>query len=661
MNYQFMQSKKCNFVVEQHAAMKYNIKKDSLFDSEFTNTGTDITATWDLAKNAIAVGLSQEKSLTILYEFINQLFTAPELEDEWPIYPFLVQLQPLIEPLFQQSGTKQLIALYVHCLDKVPHKINRLKITITELAFLQSNPGKAVPRVKALINQNVIFLLTNYTKLIPSSTGGGKTTIGADDINKILSTFHIKPKNRDDYKTGFAFALRQCSPADVQYFLDYQEGQYIAEKNFLIFLDSVLTEFHDLFEPKTLKEVEKWLEQKQTILEEAGAEVFSFSKDITKNKEEVLVNIKTFKADHSYTSEIQKILLRKKALKDYYCHKRDRKNLARTTLSLELDQIFLKIEQHEEIMRLIKDRPFDIFPEVISFTEKVNFTFTRDSTIFEPIYRKEKAYLERKNAELLQSLKGNSAAMTSFHQKWIGEPLKSADPDFPFFFVYALRQQKPSRLFHFLDHHLTICERSMETLLAEVCEDYADLPTQGTIDRIKQWTKERASKLSDQKQSLEAKPDPLPDGYKLIDTGLNQEKVKECFAFLHEVKDDNGNSFLSKANYDEVFRYGLAIPTGRISEPTAQLYLDNSKFSLAVVLHFLHKFAKSIEKYKGRSIQSLRSDLALFLYASFKGFYTPYVEKEQPAAIKAIRKRINSQKNPPFRSEKVTFDKYLPV
>lgn len=605
--------------------MKYNIKKDSLFDSEFTNTGTDITATWDLAKNAIAVGLSQEKSLTILCEFINQLFTAPELEDEWPIYPFLVQLQPLIEPLFQKSGTKQLIALYVHCLDKVPHKINRLKITITELAFLQSNPGKAVPRVKALINQNVIFLLTNYTKLIPSSTGGGKTTIGADDINKILSTFHIKPKNRDDYKTGFAFALRQCSPADVQYFLDYQEGQYIAEKNFLIFLDSVLTEFHDLFEPKTLKGVEKWLEQKQTILEEAGAEMFSFSKDITKNKEEVLVNIKTFKADHSYTSEIQKILLRKKALKDYYRHKRDRKNLARTTLSLGLDQIFLKTEQHEEILRLIEDKPFDIFPEVISFIEKVNFISTRDSTIFEPIYRKEKAYLERKNAKLLQSLKGGSHTLASFHQDWIGEPLKSTDADFQFFFAYALRQVERKRLRAFLKHQINHCQQPLRLLLEDTLEDFEELFQPKYISAVQQWMEENTRLLDQQhRETADWGNQAAPDGFIKIKSALTQEQITTAFHAFHERTDLNkGKPFLSKDEVAELCNIGLAYPE---SEPVFK------PFKLHISSGCKEKFFGLIYAlYDQNMISSTRSgtkeDFARFLKHQFSGFEDRSVEK----------------------------------
>ncbi|WP_421946844.1 hypothetical protein [Phaeodactylibacter xiamenensis] len=630
-------------------------------DADLLNTGTDITQTWEKAKTSIALGLSSANGIKALYSSLKKALHPSNFDTQILAFPILENLYQNLDCIFRDPDLERVLSIFLERLILYPNKISPARLIITEALFQASNKHQ----VPAIFDNFILHFLHFFSLKSSELWPDGKfklSEIQDEHIDKVLDIFSLDFKKHPViFKIGFGFALRQSSVAGISDFLDFQENQYLSERNFFIFLDDLIKEFNEIFEPKTLKEVAKWLEQKQTILEEAGAELFSFSKDITKNREEILVNLNTFKADRSYIDEFQKTLLRKKALEDYYRHKRDRKNLARAVLSLELDQIFLKKDQYEKIVRLIEDRPFDIFPEVISFIEKVNFISPRDSTVFDPIYRKEKAYLERKNVQLRLSLKENSDDLTSFHREWVEEPLKSTDADFPFFFVYALRQQKPSRLFQFLDHQLSICERPLEPLLAEVCEDYAELLTQETIDRIKKWTQERAEKLSDQKQSLEVKPDPLPDGYILIDTGLTQEEVKECFAFLHEVKDDDGNSFLSKADYDEVFRYGLAIPTGPISEPIVELYLNGSNFSLAVILHFMHKFAKSIQKRKGRSIQSLRSNLALFLYASFKEFHTPSIEKEQSAAIKAIRKRINNQKDIPSRSRLTYVESPLPV
>lgn len=641
--------------------MKHNIKEDALFNSKFLNTGADITATWDLAKNAIAVGLSQENSMTVLHEFIEQLFSSPELEDEWPVKPLAAQLQPLLNGLFQKSGTKELIALYVHCLDQNPHTVNRLKLVITELAFLQSNRTKLPPAAKAFINHNLIFLLANSGSLIASALGSERTTIGMEDINKILSFYQIDSSQSKDYETGFAFALRQSTVSQVSEFLWTHKKQFSDEVDYLIFLDTILLDYQALFEPKTIEAAQKWTERREEVLLEPTGEVFHFSEKITDNRKDILKAWDTLKIDSSYLKQFQERYIKKKAWHDYCELKGYSEKAYRAALSIELDKPFLS-EPFESSVKLIESKPFDVFPLVIFLTEQVHFIATNDGNYFNQINKKAKAYLERRGAILHKSLKeGSAEAISLFHKKWVEEPLKCTDADFPFFFAYALRQQSASILPRFLDYHLDNCQRPLGSLLREVCEDYATLLSPEVVERITAWKQKRSAKLHAQKTQIEAKAPSLPDDYKLIETGLTQEEVKNCFAFLHEVKDDDGNSFLSKADYDEVFRYGLAIPTGRISEPTAGLYLDGSNFSLAVILHFMHKFAKSIQKRKGRSIQSLRSGLALFLFVSFKDFYTPYVDKDQSIAIKAIRKRINSQKNPPFRSEKVTFDKYLPV
>lgn len=507
-------------------------------------------------------------------------------------------------------------------------------------------------QIKGFIFSVAQFLkLRIFSKSVSEEESTFISKIGAEKV------VDHSPKFRD----GFISALSQISISSIPDFLNFREQSYPENRCFLIFLDGIISEPHELFEPKLINAVKIWLEGKEKILMEPAGTVFHLSENISDNRQDILLAWDTFKKDTDIQKHFREKYIRKKAWHDYYKVKGDIEKVKRAALSMELDKVFLS-EEFEALVQRIENKPFDIYPLAILFVEKVNFMATNDTECFNPINQKVKAYLERRSAHLHNSIrKGNLEAMSSFYRDWVEEPLKSTYADFPFFFVYALRQQKPSRLFQFLDHQLNICERPLEPLLAEVCEDYAVLLNQETIDRIKQWTQKRAGKLSDQKQSLEAKPDPLPDGYKLIDTGLTQEEVKECFAFLHEAKDNDGNSFLSKADYDEIFRYGLAIPTGPISEPIVELYLDGSNFSLAVILHFMHKFAKSIQKRKGRSIQSLRSNLALFLYASFKEFHPPSIEKEQSAAIKAIRKRINSQEYPPSRSEKVKFDEYLPV
>lgn len=620
--------------------MRHNTKEQFLFKTKLLNTGDDITSTWDLAKNAIAAGLSQENSMDALYAFIEQLLSSPELENEWVFKPLLSLFRPLAESLFQKPGIKEVIALYLHGLDQAPHSVNRLKIVITELAYLHSNPTAPSPGVKAFVNHSLMFLLASSGSLIHSSARRGKTTINPDDINKTLSPFLIKPNNKNDYKTGFAFALRQSSPADVQYFLDYQEGQYLAEKNFLIFLDSVLTEFHDLFEPKTLKEVKKWLEHKQAILEEAGGELFSFSKDITKNRAEVRVNLKTFKTHTSYIKEIQKMLLRKKVLEDYYRHKRDRKNLARTTLSLELDQIFLKTEQHEEILRLIEDKPFDIFPEVISFIEKVNFISTKNNVTFEPFYRKEKAYLERRNARLLQSFQENAEGLPSFHQECAGMPLKSNDQDFVFFFAYAMRQIPRNRLRAFLNHQLGICQKPFRTLLEDTLADFEPLFEPRCQAFIQQWIHENERTLTIQaNRAADGDSQSAEGGFIKIKGNLTHEQVTQAFhAFLNRTDLNKGQPFLTEADVSALCEIGLAYPKEEPMVKPIRLNISSGckdKF-----------FGLIYELYDQNTISRSRSgskqDFARFLKHNFTGFEAQSIKRiaNDIRRPRAPRKRV---------------------
>ncbi|WP_282782445.1 hypothetical protein [Phaeodactylibacter xiamenensis] len=441
-------------------------------------------------------------------------------------------------------------------------------------------------------------------------------------------------------RENFAFTLSQSSISCIPGFLNLQERDYPEDRNFLVFLDEIISEFPELFSPKALEGVKKWLRSKQTILEEAGAEMFSFSKDITKNREEVRVNLKTFKAHTSYIKEIQKMLLRKKVLEDYYRHKRDRKNLARAVLSLELDQIFLKTEQHEEILRLIEDKPFDIFPEVISFIEKVNFISTKNDVTFEPFYRKEKAYLERRNAHLLQSFQENAEGLPSFHQEWAGMPLKSNDPDFVFFFAYAMRQIPRKRLRAFLNHQLGICQKPFRTLLEDTLADFEPLFEPRCQAFIQQWIHENERTLTIQaNRAADGDSQSAEGGFIKIKGNLTHEQVTEAFhAFFNRTDLNKGQPFLTEADVSALCEIGLAYPK---EEPAIK------PFHLHISSGCKDKFFGLIyELYDQNTISRSRSgskqDFARFLKHNFTGFEAQSIKRiaNDIRRPRAPRKRV---------------------
>jgi len=52
----------------------------------------------------------------------------------------------------------------------------------------------------------------------------------------------------------------------------------------------------------------------------------------------------------------------------------------------------------------------------------------------------------------------------------------------------------------------------------------------------------------------------LPDGYKEIDGNFSKEEIISFFSFLYKEKSKEGLTFLQESEFNEIFKYGLAIP-----------------------------------------------------------------------------------------------------
>lgn len=427
------------------------------------------------------------------------------------------------------------------------------------------------------------------------------------------------------FRHGFISALSQKSISSIPDFLNLQEQPYPENRSFLIFLDEVISEFPDLLEPNGINAVKKWLEGKEKILMEPVGTVFHFSENISDNRQDILLARDTFEKDIDIQKHFREKYIKKKAWYDYHKAKGDIEKAQLASLTMELDKIFLS-EEFESSVQLIESKPFDIYPLAILFVEKVNFIATNDTECFNPINEKVKAFLERRSAHLHKSLRGNDLeVMSSFYKEWVAEPLKSTDPDFPFFFAYALRQIPRKQLRAFLDHQLGICQQPFRVLLEDTLVDFEHLYEPRCKAFLQQWMLEKERTLTVQSnRSADGDSRSAKEGFIKIKGNLTHEQVTEAFhAFYNRTDLNKGQPFLAEADVLALCKIGLAYPKEEPMAKPIHLHISSGCkdkfFGLIYELYDQNMFS--------RSRSGSKEDFARFLKYNFTGFESQSIKR----------------------------------
>jgi hypothetical protein len=432
-------------------------------------------------------------------------------------------------------------------------------------------------------------------------------------------------------RENFAFTLSQSSISCIPGFLNLQERDYPEDRNFLVFLDEIISEFPELFEPKQVNAVKTWLQGKERVLMEPAGTVFHLSENISDNRQDILLAWDTFKKDTDIQRHFREKYIRKKAWYDYYKVKGDIKKVKRAALSMELDKVFLS-EEFESLVQRIESKPFDIYPLAILFVEKVNLIATNDTECFNPINQKVKAYLERRSAHLHNSIrKGNLKAMSSFYRDWVREPLKSTDPDFPVFFAYTLRQISSRNLDFFLQYQLKICTHPFVKLLEDSIEDYPNLFEPKSIRRVRVWMESNAEKLANQRKQTEGWGQTVtPEGYHKVKGNLSPKEISKRLMDFYERKDlNNTKPFLSEERAEKLSKQGLSYPVNEPAIKPFKLHFEHGGmtrfYELMYEIYESHRpntstksgykrqFAKflkhNFENFEGKPLETIMRDL----------------------------------------------------
>jgi len=486
---------------------------------------------------------------------------------------------------------------------------------------------KMIEQIKGFIFSVVqILKLRIFSKSASEEESTFSSKIGAEKV------VNHSPK----FRHSFISALSQISISSIPDFLNFQEQSYPENRSFLIFLDEVISEFPELFEPNRINAVKKWLEGKEKILMEPVGTVFHFSENISDNRQDILLAWDTFEKDIDIQKHFRKKYIKKKVWYDYHKAKGDIEKAQRALSSMELDKIFLS-EEFESSVQRIESKPFDVFPLAILFVEKVNFIATNNTECFNPISQKAQAFLERRSAHLHKSIKeGNLEAMSSFYNDWVGEPLKSTDPHFTFFFAYAMRQIPRKQLRAFLNSQLGFYQQPFRMLLEDTLEDFEHLFEPRCKAFIQQWIHENERTLTIQaNRAADGDSQSAKEGFIKIKGNLTHEQVTEAFhAFFNRTDLNKGQPFLTESDVSALCKIGLAYPKEEPLTKLIQLQISSGcKDKFFGLIYELYD-----QNMNSRTKSGSKEDFARFLKYNFTGF--------EAQSIKRIANNIRRPRGP---------------
>jgi hypothetical protein len=565
--------------------------------------GKDITKVW-LYLTSIN---RHDRELYFFNEITKSFFVNTFLNTEVLFSDFGPQYIPIINKIRGQVAAEQSYRwtiLFLQSTDHYPLQVNLVKVVFTEYLFAHSNRDQLPDELTQLIRnfirsviEELAHLLSEFKEELPEE---GRA------LEDLFELFLITPSQKNLYPPGLAFSLRQLPVGSIRGFLDHHHELY--EGDFIALIKGLLLDYPHLLMDKTIEGINLWLRINQevrrkkqlAVLRKSINEIFPFSSDITHIRAEVKTVCQRLKGDQAIRKYLQNALLEKEALYQQFKDDKMLEEARQAKFSLYLDSIWHKSYELEETLKTLETKPYDIYPEVIELVEIAYYLGNRNDEVYHPIYRKsvirKECFSSAFQTDILprQGLE-KKQALEAFYLKWIGDPMKSGDSGFELYFAYALRQMKKSKIASFLNHQLKVCQQSLEPLLLSIFQDYKPVLQNETVQIAQEWIKKNKTQLKDQKTKIEKQGPKVPDTYFKIDTGLSYDGIIECFSFLYREQDKKGNSFLSKADFDQVFRFGLAMPNDLPSSAPYALYLDKSNFSRGVIYHFLYRFAKHME------------------------------------------------------------------
>jgi hypothetical protein len=629
--------------------------------------GKDITKVWLDLTNINR----HDRELDFFNEITKSFFVNTLLNTEVLLSDFGPQYIPVINKIKRQVALDQSYRwtiLFLQSADHYPLHVNLVKVTIIEQLFTLSNQYRLPDELTPLIQNFIRSIIEELAHLL--SEFKDELLEEARAQKEFVKLFLITPSQKNLYPPGLAFSLRQLPVGSVRGFLDHHHELY--EGDFIALIKGLLLDYPHLLMDKTIEGINLWLRINQevrrkkqlAVLRKSINEIFPFSSDITHIRAEVKTVCQRLKGDQAIRKYLQNALLEKEALYQQFKDDKMLEEARQAKFSLYLDRIWHKSYELEETLKTLETKPYDIYPKVIELVETAYFLGNRNDEAYHSIYRKsvirKECFSSAFQTDILprQGLE-KKQALEAFYLKWIGDPMKSGDSGFELYFAYALRQMKKSKIASFLNHQLKVCQQALEPLLLSIFQDYKTVLQNGTVRTAREWMEKNKTRLEDQKTKIEKQRLKVPDSYFKIDTGLSYDEIIECFSFLYREQDEKGNSFLSKADFDQVFRFGLAMPNDLPSSAPHALYLDKSNFSRGVIYHFLHKFAEHVESRKRRSCPALRKGLARFLVCYFQNFRIEGESEER--LINKVRRQINSSKSLPKKSALIEADEYLSI
>ncbi len=224
---------------------------------------------------------------------------------------------------------------------------------------------------------------------------------------------------------------------------------------------------------------------------------------------------------------------------------------------------------------------------------------------------------------------------TSFLRKTFAET-DQADPEYPLFFTYTLRQTSVFDITKFLSCKEKYYRGDFRQFLKNILldDDEQKLLSPRHKKACNEWL---SATLNIRAKSVEFLPEkPVPDNWVIVEGKLKKEQFHQFISFLYLEKDGpNGSALLTKVETERLVRYGFAYP--RVPIENDQLTLKASrKLPLGLVNYMFYKL---YERHRPLDANAKYKDhFALFL----KRHFTNYKDLSLTAIKNNLRDRISS-------------------
>ncbi len=233
--------------------------------------------------------------------------------------------------------------------------------------------------------------------------------------------------------------------------------------------------------------------------------------------------------------------------------------------------------------------------------------------------------------------------------------------DFEKLFAYSLKtyEVKLSEIYPFLHFHLANNfennSRNFHHFLEIVLTQHDILLNQKIVKFVRIWMQENSILIPQNSEIQttnipiknyssfketddefnEASLEEIPENYTIVDLKINRTNTMKYFSFLYTTIDKNGEHIMSKQDFIEVFKYGIAIP----SQPAQKLLELNLKvLNIGSINYAISQFYLTYSRTVSQKKDIMR----------FMGYYFEIFNKKisTPKAFESWNKNLTSNKKP---------------